>query len=358
VGLKDSGARPLRAWLTVLTLAVTVVAIVTTLGLDRTVSGVSRNPAEVGDPYDLAVDPGATPRPVIEDALDQPQVGAWFTATDRRGAVGDQTFHVRALGGDVAHSGYVVREGRMIRGPGEAILGYGLLKKLGLEVGDRLPLEVSGGTLDLRVVGRYSESEDSGQIAQISLADLRQVEPDADAGDYLVRLAPNGSAQAVQKAVLAASRDEAKIAVVDTSTDDLNSFRAAFYLISLLVLTVGFVNLLGTTLLGIRERTRDLGILKTIGFTPRQVAASVATGDAALALAAVVVGVPAGLVISARMQDAINRASGIGPGFGSGATVPALMVTAVLIVAIAAALGGAAARRAASAPVADIVRAE
>ena len=36
----------------------------------------------------------------------------------------------------------------------------------------------------------------------------------------------------------------------------------------------------------------DIGVLKTLGFTPRQVAVSVATGTAALALAAVVLGVP------------------------------------------------------------------
>ena len=35
VGLKDAGARPLRTWLTVATLAVTVIAIVATLALDR-----------------------------------------------------------------------------------------------------------------------------------------------------------------------------------------------------------------------------------------------------------------------------------------------------------------------------------
>ena len=358
VGLKDNGARPVRAWLTVLTLAVTVIAIVATLGLDRTVAAVSRNPAEIGDPFDLAVDPGGAPRPAIEAALDRPDVAAWFTATDRRGAVGSRAFHVRALGGDIADSGFVLREGRMIRRSGEAVLGYGLLQKLDLHVGDRFPLDVSGGRLDLRVVGRYSESEDSGQIAQISLADLRRVEPDADAGGYFVHTTPDASPRAIRRAVVAASGGAATVELVDTSTDELDSFRAAFYLISFLVLAVGFVNLLGTTLLGIRERTRDLGILKTIGFTPRQIATSVATGDAALAVAAVLVGIPLGLLVSAQMQDVINRTSGIGPGFGSTPTAAALLVTAMFIVVLAAALGATAARRAASASVADIVRTE
>jgi len=64
----------------------------------------------------------------------------------------------------------------------------------------------------------------------------------------------------------------ATVQVVDTSTDDLDSFRAAFYLISFLVLAVGFVNLLGPTLLGIPERTPDPRTPKTHSLTPRPTA--------------------------------------------------------------------------------------
>lgn len=156
IGLKDCAARPLRAWLAIVTLAVTVVAITATLGLERTVTDIANDPARVGDPYDLAIDPSGASRPAIESALTDARVANWFTATDRRGAVGADTFHVRVLGGDVAGAGFVVHGGHMIAQPGEAIAGYGLLKALGLDVGDNLPLDISGGRLDLRIVGWYS----------------------------------------------------------------------------------------------------------------------------------------------------------------------------------------------------------
>ena len=41
-----------------------------------------------------------------------------FTATSRRGAVGDATFQVRALASDVAGAGFVMKDGRMTRGGG------------------------------------------------------------------------------------------------------------------------------------------------------------------------------------------------------------------------------------------------
>jgi putative ABC transport system permease protein len=262
------------------------------------------------------------------------------------------------LGGDVADSGFQVKSGRMIAAPGEAIVGYGLLKELGLEVGDRLPLDISGKRLDLLLVGWYSEMEDSGRIAQITLDALRSVEPNADAGGYFAAVAADADAVAVRDAVLNATGGAAKVELVDRSTDELDAFGLAFKMISALVLAVAFVNLVGTTLVSIRERQRDIGVLKTVGFTPNQIGVSVATGAAAYALMAVVIGVPAGLAASAAMHDAVGRATGSGPGFGSSPQASSLVLAAVVIVLGSIILAALAARRAARTSVAEILRAE
>lgn len=357
-GLKDAGARRLRAALTIATLAVTVIAIVVTLGMDRTVAAVTANPSLAGDPYDVAIDPGDVPPAQVEAALAGQPVASWFTATSRRGAVGDATFQVRALAGDVAGAGFVVKEGRMPEGPDEAIAGYGLLRRLGVRVGDTVALEVSGGRLDLRLVGWYSESEDSGEILQITLAALRQVEPGAGAGAYFVHLAEGADPNAVQADLLASLGGRASVDVAGEIPEAFDAFRAAFYVITLLVLAVGLVNLVATTVLGIRERARDIGILKTIGFTPRQVAAGVASAGAATAVAAVLVGVPAGVLLGQAMLDAVGRASGLGPGFGEGPQAGAVALSVAALVAMSAGLGALAARRATRRPVAEVLRAE
>ncbi|MGZ4740299.1 MAG: ABC transporter permease [Ilumatobacteraceae bacterium] len=358
IGLKDSTARPLRAWLAVLTLAVTVVAITATFGLQKTVTDIVNDHALVGDPYDMAIDPSRASRPAIESALANPGVTSWFTATDRRGAVGNYTFHVRVLGGDVAGSGFVIRQGRMMQKPGEVIAGYGLLRALGLAVGDTMPLDVSGGRLVLRIVGWYAESEDSGRIAEITLDDLRRVEPNADPGGYFVDVREPADGPAVRDAVLTATGNTAKVELADSNNDDLVAFRVAFVIISVLVMAIALVNLVGTTLLGIRERQRDIGILKTVGFTPTQIGVSVAAGGAAYAVAAVIIGVPAGLIASAAMQNAVGKATGIGPGFGSAPEIGVIAVVAGFIVIGCIALAATTARRAARAPVAEILRSE
>jgi putative ABC transport system permease protein len=358
VGLKDGGARPLRTTLTVLTLAVTVVAIVVTLGFDRTVARIADDPALVGDPYDLVVEPGEAPRAEVEAALAAQPVATWFTATSRRGAVGDANFQVRALAGDVAGSGFAVREGRMMEGGGEALAGYGLLRRLGARVGDTVAVEVSGGRLDLRIAGWYSESEDSGEILQVRLEALQRVEPGAGPGAYYVRLDGGADPEAVKAALVSASGGRAVVGLAGEIPDEFDAFQVAFYAITVLVLAIGVVNLVATTILGIRERARDIGILKTVGFTPRQLAASVATGSAATAVAAVALGVPAGLVAGNLMLDAVGRGSGIGPGFGRPAALVSVALAGAVIVALGAGLGALVARRAARAPVAEVLRAE
>jgi putative ABC transport system permease protein len=50
-------------------------------------------------------------------------------------------------------------------------------------------------------------------------------------------------------------------------------------------------------LLSVRERIRDYGVLKTIGLTPRQIASSLVSAHAALALIAALLSIPIGIAL-------------------------------------------------------------
>ena len=150
----------------------------------------------------------------------------------------------------------------------------------------------------------------------------------------------------------------AKVSVEEADLDVFDAFRAAFYVLSVLVLAVGMLNLIATTTLGMRERMVDIGILKTVGFTPRQVAVSIATGTAALAIAAVVLGVPAGLLAADATLDGDRPQLRPRPGVRHLTGAGAVAATAALIVLLAAVVGAVVARRAARAQVAEVLRAE
>jgi putative ABC transport system permease protein len=245
----------------------------------------------------------------------------------------------------------------MISRPGEIVIGYGLQDRLGIEVGDRLPVTVGGRRLGLRVVGRYAEVEDSGERAMIGLADLRSVEPGVEPGQFFVRVAP-GADRAEVARDLAAAVPGARVEVEEAELDVFVAFRVAFYVLSVLVLVVGVLNLVAATALGIRERMHDIAILKAVGFTPRQVTISIAAGTSALALVAVGLGVPAGLLAAHLMLEITGRGSGVGPEFGTSPDPAAVALAAAGVVLLAAGVGAVVARRAARAQVAEVLRAE
>jgi hypothetical protein len=61
------------------------------------------------------------------------------------------------------------------------------------------------------------------------------------------------------------------------------------------LLLVAVVNLLVIAVLSVRERTRDLGVLKAVGLTPKQVASSLFAGHGLVGVAAALVGIPFGI---------------------------------------------------------------
>jgi putative ABC transport system permease protein len=63
-----------------------------------------------------------------------------------------------------------------------------------------------------------------------------------------------------------------------------------------LLVAVAALGVFNTVVLNTRERRKDLGILKSIGMTPRQLIAMVATAMAAVGTVGGLAGVPAGVL--------------------------------------------------------------
>jgi hypothetical protein len=84
---------------------------------------------------------------------------------------------------------------------------------------------------------------------------------------------------------------------VSTAAADAARLRPIVYGLDAVLLVVGGVNLVAGILLGLRERVRELGLLKAVGLTPAQIAASFVSTQALFSVAAVAVGIPLGLVL-------------------------------------------------------------
>jgi ABC-type lipoprotein release transport system permease subunit len=67
------------------------------------------------------------------------------------------------------------------------------------------------------------------------------------------------------------------------------------YSLDVVLLVITATTLVAIALLSVRERVRDYGVLKTVGVTPGQIASSLVSAHAALALIAAVLSIPAGI---------------------------------------------------------------
>jgi putative ABC transport system permease protein len=365
-GIRDALGRPARSLLTALALALAIVAVLTTMSTQRTIDRMFGDPALSGDPEEVRIYPtdadgasGAAAAAVTKAVGSEPAVGSWFTETPQDLALGDETFLGIAMAGDIGHAGYVVPEGRMFSRHGEAVAGWGWLDRFGLAVGDHVQVRADGEPLDLTIVGRYREGEDTGEVLRFSLADLQSVVPDRGPEWVSVNLRPGADAARVTASFQQQLRGEARVEQQTVEgSDELDAFRFAFLLVSALVIVVALANLASTMVLAVRERTHDFGVLRAVGVTPRQVVTMVAIGGGALAVVATVIAIPLGLWVSVAVADVAGMASGIGPGIGAGPGLLGVLVVVPVAIAVAASLGALASRRATHAQVSELVRYE
>jgi ABC-type antimicrobial peptide transport system permease subunit len=122
-------------------------------------------------------------------------------------------------------------------------------------------------------------------------------------------------------------------------------------------LALGAVVALALTLAAsVRRRRRDLALLKTLGFTQRQLAAAVACQATVVAVVGIVIGIPVGIVLGRWLWGLFARLIYAVPQ----PTVPVLSVVLIAVVAVVLANVVAAipARLAAHTPTALMLRAE
>jgi putative ABC transport system permease protein len=359
-GVKDATQRPLRTTLAALSVVLAVVAMLVTLSFGATVDRATSNPDLTGDPWDAVVVPAeGTEHGELTAAIAAvPGVVGWFGESGDRRVVDGEVLLARAVWGDPAAAGYVIREGRNMTAAGEALAGYGLLQRLGREVGDTVVVDVEDVSIDVRIVGRYSETEDTGEVLLFRSESLAGAFPEALPDVYHVVGAAGTDREQLAASLQSALGDEVSVRPLVVEADEMDAFAITFWSVAALVLAVALANLGATVLLGVRERSRDLGVLRAIGFTPSQLVASTAISTLLLVLAAVVVGVPLGLWLSRMLLVTVGKAMGAGPELGTGPQPLAATVLIGIIVAVAVGIGALACRQVSRRPVSELVQHE
>ncbi|AKJ10865.1 hypothetical protein ABB07_12820 [Streptomyces incarnatus] len=183
--------------------------------------------------------------------------------------------------------------GRWARRPGEVVASGRFLSKYGLRVGDSVTLSAAHGRTErVTLVGEVMAGP--ADWLRADWPTVTALAPHAQANQYWVRLTPGADAGAYVKAVRAADPGLYPSEQTSLNAGAVTVIGSASAL-TLMLTTVSAMGVFNTVVLSARERRRDLGMLKSIGMTPRQVTVMLVVSMAGLGLAGGVLGLPVGV---------------------------------------------------------------
>lgn len=209
------------------------------------------------------------------------------------------------------------QKGAFLRERTACVIGRDLSRKHGFRLGDRITLtgDIFPGTIELMVRGIF-DSPRGSEVLYFHRPYLEEGMSERRKGQIGTLLILAESVAAVPR-VAAAVDEQFRNATAQTRTETEQAFSLSFtsylgnvklFLISISA-AVTFTILLvsaNTMAMSVRERVCEVGVLKTLGFTPRTVLSLIVAESAAIALA----GGALGLVLATLLCGAVKRGPG------------------------------------------------
>ncbi|MFD4198297.1 ABC transporter permease [Amycolatopsis thermoflava] len=379
LGLGVPFARPARSGLTLAAVVLGVTTVTLAIGVTLSVNAYNsavrpshpdRIDVVAGGP---ALSDGASPKPggpgvttTLTDAEDEALLrstpGAELVAAVATKNVnvvgGQQTATVEFSRGDSAALAPQVTSGHWPDGPGQVAVPSRFLNQRGLALGDTVTVELAGQRTPVRIVGVVLTNNADTIFADWSTLTL--LDPAARADTYTVELASGTDQQAYRAAVEAGDPGLTVLPPRDGTSSQAVVLISSATLLTLVLGAVAALGVFNTVVLNARERRRDLGMLKSIGMTPRQVTVMLVTSMGALGLVGGLIGVPLGILAHRVVAPAMMRAAQSDV-FGFvldvyRAPMAALLALAGIVIAVAGAFIPA--RGAARTPIAAVLRSE
>ena len=346
--------------------AVAVASLVTLIAFGTSMRNLVDTPrlygwnwdALAGNPY--APDIGAPVNAALSGVRDVEEFSSGTTnirvQLSRPGMAGEDT---QALG-LTARKGEVfppMLDGRWPVDDDEVALGTTSMRSLDLSVGDTVAVSFAGEPIRMTVVGRTvfpvvgdQYGGELGRGAGFTLEGIRRIVPKALENIFPVRFRPG-----VDVADL--PREARNLFFFDDETDvilgarpldlvNLSKVTGAPLALSGLVGLLGIATIAHALTTSVRRRRRDLAILKTIGFVKSQIWAAVVAQATTLAVAALLIGIPLGLVLGRTAWLSFANGQGVVPEVNVGlAPMLALIPLTLLLANMVAALPGSAAAK-------------
>lgn len=321
MGISDVLSRPRRALLMALGLGTAVLTLTVALITSTFVRAVATDPGlGVTPDGDLFLGRSVyladvEARRLIER---QPDISAYyadavvdFDIPEGRVRNDLDPYIIHLRGGDLGSFEFPLTEGCMFEQPDEVVVGYGLAREQGLQVGDEFAVLVQNEPLTFKVVGIYPE------ISRLGLVMLAASEavPGNEPFTYWLKVQPGADAQAIAETLRSEANGLLDVTVLsqEQQPEILTTLDSVMGALSLVLGAIGIIGVFITAWMGVWERQREFGLLKAVGMTPGQVSLSVLAGASIMALVGYTVGVPAGVGLQDLLMEIVGRMVGFVP---------------------------------------------
>lgn len=251
-----------------------------------------------------------------------------------------------------------VEAGRLPRNTREIALGARTMRALDAHLGDNVDATIGDKPARLQIVGRTTfpafgngrgGESGLGTGALGTAARFPVIDESGSDGRYnyvLLRFKPGTAAKTVRELrerLVEEGCVDPTCVLTDSRPAEIDGYRSARRLpltigiVLVLMLVATLTHVLVSTM---RRRTSDLAILRALGCSPRNLVATMRWQSLVLTVAAIVIGVPLGLVANSVAWRAFSRQLGIAPGtvvpFGALAigTVGLLVLATLLATAV------------------------
>jgi putative ABC transport system permease protein len=219
------------------------------------------------------------------------------------------------------------------------MLGTVLAKNLGKKVGDRLNIF---GNEDYPIVGIYRSSnifEEGAMIIPLSQLQRLMDRPGQVTGFSILLEDPNDKA-AVGRIRREIEKMGTSLTVLTTdehvkSVTEIQLAKAMAWLTSSVALLIGFFGIMNTMIMSVHERTREIGILRAIGWRRYRVVRMILLESILLSVVGAVVG-SAGAFLLVRLLTRVPTVSGL----ISGRIHPVFVLYGLLIALVVGFIGG------------------
>ena len=240
-------------------------------------------------------------------AVTELAAGEWRLNGTRKGVYGataatvDETLNVQMSSGDLSSLDR-----------GELLVEDSVAKENRWTVGTVLPMTFARtGTQDVRIGGTFERNQLLGSYA-ISLEQFDANYTDRLDFVVLAKTAPGVSDDAARAAIAEVAADYPNVKVQDQArvkaenrkqVDQLLSLVGALLMLAIIIALFGIVN---TLVLSVLERTRELGLLRAVGMTRRQVRTMVRTESIITSVMGAVLGLSIGVLFGVAIQKALE----------------------------------------------------